>query len=350
MLLRRSPRSRTSSTSSAPRRPLQAAHQLSTLIALVSATVASAQLTKPAAEQAASPQRDIADRPSPSSDRISESSELRWQFSVAGAAGHAFSANLDNGPGSVAVTSGGGGVSVGLTLGQTGRLDAGASSAWRLYDFDSATGLSPTRDRPWSSTLWEHDISLRYSHFHTQQLASFYFGAVRAAGENGAEFDDSLAGVLGDGVRYQFSESFAGSLGVLAASRLEDDWLIVPLIDIDWRITDKWRLSSDGVAGAKLSYALSDTLSIYLAGEYDSHEWRLRERPGLVEDRGIAKHKRVPIGLGLTWSPTSNFKLDAKAGALVWQQLELEDDDGNTIAKTDADAVPFVGVGLTLSF
>lgn len=173
-------------------------------------------------------------------------------------------------------------------------------------------------------------------------------GDVSSAAETGAEWNDAISGGGIFSARQQVSPFFAWSLGLFARSRLGDDWLIMAIPSIDWRITEWLNLRT--AQGVTLEAALDAQRKWLLdfSAEYESRRYRLNE-DGPVQ-KGLLQDERVPLQLGLRYRPLPFIELNGYAGWTVWQNYQVEDENGNEKASLSTDPTPFFGLNGTVRF
>lgn len=257
------------------------------------------------------------------------------------------SADLNVGPGDVALHVAG--VRVGMTgsAGKRGQIAVSLDYELARYDFRQATGLVPGTDSLWDDT---HAIAVgvRYLRQATERLAWFAGGSVRLGAEDGGDLAEGLVGSALAGARYSFSPSLTLGLGAGVRTRLEDDPLVYPLPIIHWRIAERWTLSAGDDAGVALSYAPSERWTVTLAGAYDLRDFRLAD-DGPVPD-GAARHTRLPVTLGVVFTPTPRLRLHAAAGYVFAQTIEVFDAGGTEIADTDPDGAAFLRLAFGYQF
>ncbi len=268
------------------------------------------------------------------------------RFRLDGGATFDGTADLDDSPGDVSVARVRSAFEADFRVDARSRFALQFSSEFSFYDFDGATGLVPGTDSPLDDT-YDYRIGARYSRSLEDGWGMFVGGDVRFSGEHGADAGDSVTGGGFGGVTYDVSDRLTLGIGLSVRTRLEDDARFIPIPVVDFRITDEWRLSTDG-PGLKLAYTPDPAFTVYAAGRWESREFRLDEDGPLPG--GVARDERVPIVLGATWRPNDTITVDGFVGAVVWNEYEFINSAGTTIAETETDAHLTAGVQLTLKF
>ena len=225
-------------------------------------------------------------------------------------------------------------------------LSIGAESEWSVYDFDgplaAATGLGEDAEDLFVGQL---GVLGMYDLNDTWQV--MLGGTISWGGDFEADFGDGLGGSGLLGVTYRFSPRFSLSPGVLALARLEDDALVVPVLGIDWQMSDAWHLRSIG-PGAELTWRANDEWSLFLRGLYRPRDFRLA--PNATVPSGVLRERAFPVTLGAEWSPTSRVTATVFGGVVLGGSLRLAEDGGDQVFKEDTDVSPIVGGTLRILF
>ncbi len=254
--------------------------------------------------------------------------------------------DLNDGDGSISVSrvSGEGGIVLPILANATLTFSLGEEVSF--YDFDSS-GLVPGGGDP-IDTVYETQINGFFTMRPNLRWTVFAGGQVTSTLESGADFSDSVAwGVFG-GATYNFSETFSLGGGALVRQNLEDGVFVIPTILLRWQIAPRWTLSNEGLPGLQLTYKANDELSLFAKGQYEYREFRLAE-DGLIPS-GIIQDQRVPVTVGVIWSPNPRIEIVGGAGLTVWNRYETEDSGGNNLAGTDADPSLIATLKVTFRF
>lgn len=274
-------------------------------------------------------------------------------FSVSARGDHRFKADFKDGEGDMSVSRLRGDLGVGFTIDQRTRLGLAfghEQSRYHFGDFDLLQGVDrPLRD------AYTTDFGARLSRQFDEHWGAIIGARVEFSGESGADLDDSATyGGLGI-VTYRFSETLTVGVGAVVSTRLEDSTQLIPIVLVDVQISD--RLSFGNIdprataglgIGAALRYRLTDEWTLSLGGGYQRREYRLDNTNTI--SGGVFRDSGFPIVLDTTYAPNPHFSIGARAGAMVWHRLELFDDDGRSLTKSELDPTPFVGFGATVRF
>jgi hypothetical protein len=165
--------------------------------------------------------------------------------------------------------------------------------------------------------------------------------------ENGADEGESLTfgGVL-SATRF-FADGNRLGLGVGIFQRLEKTSYF-PLLLIDWKLGDRWRLTNPlsagptGPAGLEIDYRLDGDWSLGLGAAWRTTRFRLSEA-GPVPN-GIGEERGLPVFLRATRNFGKGIALNLYAGVVTASQLRVEDPNGNAVREVDADPAPLIGL------
>lgn len=274
-------------------------------------------------------------------------------FSVSARGDHRFKADLKEGEGDMSVTRVRGDLGVGFTLDQRTRLGLAfghEQSRYRFGDFDLLSGVDrPLRDAHTT------DFGARLSRQFDENWGAIIGARVEFSGESGADLDDSATyGGLGI-ITYRFSETLTVGAGAAVSTRLEDSTLVIPIVLVDVQISD--RLSFGNIdprataglgVGAALRYKLTDEWTLSLGAGYQRREYRLDNANTI--SGGVFRDAGFPIVLDATYAPNPHFSIGARAGAMVWHRIELFDDGGRSLTRSEIEPTPFVGFGASVRF
>ncbi|MCA9304537.1 MAG: hypothetical protein KC996_10485 [Phycisphaerales bacterium] len=239
-----------------------------------------------------------------------------------------------------------------------GRISLDFDAEFTRNDFTDSSGapvaVAPVVGRgsaPATPNAFGDVTILTLSTTYAGQLDSgnhwFVGGSVSSARESGADFDDSIIGTVFGGYRHKASDTLELGLGIAIKSRLEEDVLVIPLPQIRYDMGGGWVLSSQR-AGVKLMYAASDSLSLGVAGEYESRSFRLDTSNAV--SGGAATETRFPIAFQAEYKPSKAVLLSGRVGASLGSSVEFFDSSGNSVDTRDFDTVVFFSFGGTIFF
>jgi hypothetical protein len=261
-------------------------------------------------------------------------------------------ADLDSDIGEFGFSSYRAGVNLGTSVGDNGNL--GINIGFGLLDYDitpSATSVANDAADIGAGLddVYESEILARYIHRTDGKWAYQFSAGVVSAGEDGADFGDTLDFLGTAGFRYQYDERLSLGLGVLVKTRLEDDALVIPVPQIRYQISDQWVLESRR-AGVELRYESSDQLTYGLSGEYISTTFRLNDTHAAIVRDGVANHTRVPISIFADYTPSQQVQIKARVGTSLAGEIEFLDSDGNDVTDQDIDPAIFGSINVSFRF
>lgn len=142
--------------------------------------------------------------------------------------------------------------------------------------------------------------------------------------------------------------------GVRLADGIDGDLDLKPVLIVDWRLSDRWRLANPsepdalGSAGLELVHLPANDWRLALGGVYHSAKFLLDNRgfaPG-----GIGEHEALIMFARVEKKWPSGLNVKGYIGAAFGGTLTVENADGITIAQSDYDTMPLAGVSLETSF
>ncbi len=163
----------------------------------------------------------------------------------------------------------------------------------------------------------------------------FAMGGIRWSAEHGASHDD--ARMQSGMILFQRSwlENLEVGVGMLAASRLDDKPLAIPMASINWDMTERLRLRT--TRGLNLLYQLDEAgrWDLALNGEYHSRYVRLRDDGPAPS--GIFRSRLIATTLAILYRPNPGVRLGAEIGFIPWRKITIRDENETTVfdSKTD---------------
>lgn len=283
--------------------------------------------------------------PTPQGRPIDPDSPNEWRFRLDLSGRWDFRSDFRNNTGDVQVGRAGFEFSAGYVPDSKWRfgLDLGLEESW--YQFRNSTLVPGTGDPLGDATRLQLAPTIGYQ--IDERWGVLVGGLLNFSFENGADIGQSFTGGAIVGARYKFNENFTLTFGVIASSRLEDDWVVYPLLGLRWQITPEVTLESRGL-GLELTAKIADAWSVVVFGLYESREFRLDDSGPLPD--GVARDQRIPIGVGVVFRPTKDIDVRLEGGFLAWQRFTFDDSTGARIGRQEADLAPMIGLRGTIRF
>jgi hypothetical protein len=235
-------------------------------------------------------------------------------------------------------------------------LDAHSSLGVGLrFDYEDwrFNGVSPLGGiQPWDQ-LYRAGISIPYSYTTDGGWRWTFSPTVEYSGESGASLSDSLEyGALVSAAR-RFHTGLTLGLGVGVYDRIEETRAF-PFLIVDWRITDRLRLTNPlstgpaGPAGLEVSYTLGSGWEAGIAAAYRSFRFRLDENGAIPN--GIGENQNVPLVARIGRKISDTLSFNFFVGATLAGNLRAEDQNGNRLYDVDRDPAALIGLSLAARF
>ncbi len=226
-------------------------------------------------------------------------------------------------------------------------LEAGVEhDHYRLFNFDRvlAGAAEPLRD------AFRVKLAPTVSYGLNDHWALITSGSLEWSGDPDAENGKSI--IVGGfvGARRQFNENFSLTFGGLASTRLADTPRFLPMVGVDWQISRRWRLFTQG-PGGQLSYAIRTNghpLTAFVHMAYESREFRLA--PDASIPGGVLRDQSYPVGVGLEWHATPAATLTAEVGSAMSGSIRVRDSHDRSVVDRDLQSASFVRIGLNVAF
>lgn len=238
-----------------------------------------------------------------------------------------------------------------LRAGASRALDAGGRAGLTLnYDYHDYRFGSPTTfdaRAPWGA-VQRYGLSAPMAFGLRDGWALGLSPSVDAFRENGAGDGDAIVwGAIVTATR-RFEGGNLLGLGVGAFDGIEET-NVFPVVVVDWRFNDRWRLANPlatgptGAGGLELVHRLDNGWDVGMGAAYRKMRFRLSDGgpvpAGVGEERGVPVFARMTRGFG----PAT---VHAYVGVILDGRVRVEDRHGNTLQQDDYD--PALMVGLTV--
>lgn len=272
-----------------------------------------------------------------------------WNFTLSASPVHQGRSDLKGG-GDMASTS------LLLRAGISNTLRGGHRSGLTLnydhtdYDFGGATAFGGRA--PWGS-VERYGFSLPLSYALQDGWSLGVAPSVDWFGEHGADSGESLSwgGLFTATKRYANGNRLGFGLG--AFDRFEKT-SVFPMVLVDWKLTERWKLVNPlpagptGPAGLELDYRLDRDWNVGIGAAWRSTRFRLATDN--IVANGIGEERGVPVFLRASRNFGKLAALSLYAGVVTNGQLRVEDAAGNTLRRVDLDTAPVVGATFTLRY
>ncbi len=251
----------------------------------------------------------------------------------------AFRANLKSSPGDVQVWNTGGGASIRFPVSEQWRLTFRVHGEYSNYDFGGATALVPGAADPFDD-MYEAGTAILAEGAISGPWSLSTGAYIRSAGEPGAAFGDTLWGGGFVGVGYAFSESFRLTIGGGITTRLDDNPLFVPVVGIEWQITERLRLETQGF-DLLLKWEPRSWLEVYAKGAWEYRQFRLDDDRAALPS-GVIRDNRFPVGGGVAFKPFHGLRIAIEGGAIVYQEFDVLRSSGNKLTDVETEPAAYI--------
>ena len=173
------------------------------------------------------------------------------------------------------------------------------------------------------------------------------------SGESGVRFSKAIRGGALFGAQWKPREGLSIGLGVLGITAIEDDFLIQPIIIVDWQITEELRLTTQSWTsrGGRLEfiYDFADSWSAGLAGGRERERFRL-DRSSNATSEGVGVESSIPITLTISKTLRNKLRIDVYGGVALSGELRVETKTGANVGVSDFDRSFYGGAAVTVPF
>ena len=212
------------------------------------------------------------------------------------------------------------------------------------YDF---SGMSNLGTDPWEDI---HTLTLnaRFQWAMNSRILLFGGPFIQFAREDGADWDDALTGggFFGATVVQNKKLIWGGGIGI--TNQIEDDPLFYPIVVLEWKISDRWRLTSragpEGITatGIELVYDIGGGWEAGFGGRYEFRRFRL-DSSG-VAPNGVGEETSVPFWGRISLSVNESFRVEFYNAIALGGELKLDSSTGSPLARADYDPAFIVGI------
>jgi hypothetical protein len=239
-----------------------------------------------------------------------------------------------------------------VELGRNWRLDEqtglGVSIGYGVhrYDFNGTGFASP---EPWGH-IRELELGARVTRRFDDRWTGYAIPSARLAAERGADLGDGATFGLLAGATYRISDGLSLGPGIGVFSELEDDASVIPILLIDWKITDRLALQTGGGfaasrgPGLRLRWRHDDHWDLSVGARYEKRRFRLDDSGPAAG--GVGEETSVPLTAIASYSPDPSLRLSMIAGARAGADLALLDGAGRELASADPDTQYFAGLAV----
>lgn len=245
---------------------------------------------------------------------------------------------------------------VSVLAGLAGEIGGGNRAGVTLnYDYGDYSFSNPVRFggvAPWN-IVQHYGVSVPLSFALRDDWSLGITPSVDWFKENGADSGESLAWGGFVLATRRFADGNRLGFGIGVFEQIEKT-SVFPLLIVDWRLSDRWRLVNPlptgptGAAGLELDYRFDSGWSVGLGAAYRSVRFRLSSR-GPVPD-GVGEERGVPVFVRGTYNFDQQASLHLYAGVVAAGELRVYDPSGNKLRDDDFDPAPLLGATVIVRF
>lgn len=236
--------------------------------------------------------------------------------------------------------------------GITNTLGLGFDFTYELADYRFSSPTSFSGIKPWG-TIHHLELAGIISYDLDPAWSIYLTPTVISAREDGAGWNNSLAYGGDATITRDFSPTLTLGLGLEGFSEL-DSVSILPLIIVNWKITDRLLLTNPthssplGQTGFELSYRLTDSWSAATGVGYLSKRFRLNNSTKF--SGGIAESSSFPTWGRISYKVGQNFNVTLLGGVALGGWMCIDDAGGHRVASDRFDPAPILALSFTGHF
>lgn len=275
-----------------------------------------------------------------------------WQGNVSIGADYQFNTNLDDSNAEFDFWHTNLSVRAQRPLGDESKWSLTLGGEYRAFGF-RFDGLGGGLD-PWD-TIHIVRVAPRLAYQIDQHWSLFGGPIGEFSGESGSDAGDAMRGGALFGAMWRPNKRLMIGLGVLGISEIEEDFLIQPVVLLDWQVTDAFRITTQSWSSRggllELIYRIGEGWEVSLAGGRERERFRLDTKgTGTGISRGVGEENSLPISLSVSKTLRDGMKITVFGGVALNGELRVETATGNNVAVSDYDKAIFAGASLSLPF
>jgi len=121
--------------------------------------------------------------------------------------------------------------------------------------------------------------------------------------------------------------------------------LVIPIPGFDWKISERYRLATQG-PGLGFITTLSPATKLTVLSRWEYRQYRLDDDPPVPG--GKYYDQRFPVGMELTRRFFHVLEVALEGGCYVYQQMMIRDKDDNKVITVVGDQALYVGLRMSL--
>jgi len=228
----------------------------------------------------------------------------------------------------------------------------GLGVSYDLLDYEFSDDVVLESASPWDR-VHGLNLSLPVIRRANEKWTMLVSPSIGSYGASGAAFSDTVTWGAVFAATYAFQPDRKLGFGAGVFDRIGQTRGF-PFISIDWRLTERWRLTNPltvgptGPAGLELAYKIGPKWELGAGGAYRNIRFRLDERDlepnGIGEQRGIVTFARLMH----TFSP--KLSLVVYTGLILDGELRIENEDAQRRRTVGHGSAPLLAISLSGRF
>ena len=171
---------------------------------------------------------------------------------------------------------------------------------------------------------------------------------------NGIDFNDAVTGGGLAAFSYRYSDRLSIGAGLGLQSQLEDNTQLIPILLVQWKITDTLSLQSGRGTGTTpgpgltLTWQPREKWSFSFGGSYQELRFRLHDKQTV--SNGVGEHRSFPIFTGIEYRFNPKTAISLIGGIEAGGELSMADSEGRTVIEENHDHALFLGISFSARF
>ena len=228
----------------------------------------------------------------------------------------------------------------------------GLSLSYDLLDYDFSDDVVLESASPWDRV---HGLNLALPVIRriNERWTMLLSPSIGSYGASGASFSDTMTYGAVFAATYAFKPDRKLGFGVGAFDRIGQSRAF-PFVSIDWRLSERLRLTNPltvgptGPAGLELAYEITPRWELGAGGAYRNIRFRLDERDlepnGIGEQRGIVTFARIMHAFG------PKLSLVIYTGLVLDGELRIETENARRRRTVEHGTAPLLAISLSGRF
>lgn len=169
-------------------------------------------------------------------------------------------------------------------------------------------------------------------------------GSLSMSGESKADLWEAFNPAAVAGVSRSVGPDLKWSLSAVGFG-FEGSFLAIPIPGFDWKISERYRLATQG-PGINFTTTLLPATKLIVLARWEYRQYRLDDDPPVPG--GKYYDQRYPVGIELTRRFFHVLEVALEGGCYVYQQMMIRDRDDNKVVTVVGDQSAYVGLRMSI--